>query len=144
MTELPKKEIIFRSRKMIKPEDLNGRDTLFGGRLMAWIDEECAIYCACQMDTNNIVTKYMSELNFQAPAYKGDVIEIGVGIVDIGNTSLTVTCVVRDKISKKEIITIDKIVFVCVDREGRAAPHNIAARQASAAPLRERPHIVPA
>ena len=123
--------IIFRSRKMVKSEDLNGRNTLFGGRLMAWIDEECAIYCACQMNTANIVTKYMSEMNFQAPAYQGDVIEIGVATLDIGTTSLTVTCVVRDKVTKREIITIDKIVFVCVDREGRAAAHNNTARKTS-------------
>ena len=63
--------------------------------------------------------------------YKRQVIEIGVATLDIGTTSLTVTCVVRDKVTKREIITIDKIVFVCVDREGRAAPHNIAARKAS-------------
>jgi len=43
--------IKFRTRKLIKPEDLNGRNTLFGGGLLAWIDEECAIYCACQMKT---------------------------------------------------------------------------------------------
>ena len=131
MSRITHNGIIFRSRKMVKSEDLNGRNTLFGGRLMAWIDEECAIYCACQMNTANIVTKYMSEMNFQAPAYQGDVIEIGVATLDIGTTSLTVTCVVRDKVTKREIITIDKIVFVCVDREGRAAPHNIAARKAS-------------
>jgi len=67
--------MIFRTRKLVKPEDLNGRDTLFGGRLLAWIDEECAIYCTCQMQSHNIVTKFISEMNFVAPAYKGDVIE---------------------------------------------------------------------
>jgi len=30
----------FRTRKLIKPEDLNARGTLFGGRVLAWIDEE--------------------------------------------------------------------------------------------------------
>ena len=123
MSRITHNGIIFRSRKMVKSEDLNGRNTLFGGRLMAWIDEECAIYCACQMNTANIVTKYMSEMNFQAPAYQGDVIEIGVATLDIGTTSLTVTCVVRDKVTKREIITIDKIVFVCVDREGLSLIH---------------------
>jgi len=129
---------------MIKPEDLNGRGTLFGGRLMAWIDEECAIYCACQMNTNNIVTKYISEMNFQAPAYQSDVIEIGVATVDVGRTSLTLKCVVRDKNTKREIITIDKIVFVCVDREGRAAPHNVTKPKEAPVRPRMRPEGVPA
>ncbi len=30
----------FRTRKLIKPEDLNARGTLFGGQMLKWIDEE--------------------------------------------------------------------------------------------------------
>ena len=29
----------FHTRKWVKPEDLNPNSTLFGGRLLAWIDE---------------------------------------------------------------------------------------------------------
>lgn len=115
--------LTFRTRKLVKPEDLNGRNTLFGGRLLAWIDEECYIYCACQMRSHDIVTKYISEMNFESPAYQGDVIEIGVDTIEVGRTSLTVRAVVRDKDTKREIISIDKIVFVSVNREGSAIPH---------------------
>ena len=62
---------------------------------MSWIDEECAIYCASQMKTHQIVTKYISEMNFMSPAYQGDLIEIGVETVSSGNTSLTLSCVVK-------------------------------------------------
>ena len=119
-------ELAFRARKLVKPEDLNARNTLFGGRLMAWIDEECAIYSACQMGTPTIVTKYISELDFKAPAYQGDVVEIGVETVSVGRTSLTVRCVARDKATKREIIAIEKIVFVAVGLNGRAARHDLA------------------
>ena len=30
----------FHTRKWVKPEDLNPNGTLFGGRLLEWIDEE--------------------------------------------------------------------------------------------------------
>ena len=119
-------ELIYRARKLVKPEDLNSRNTLFGGRLMAWIDEECAIYSACQMGISTIVTKYISELDFKAPAYQGDVIEIGVATTDIGRTSLTVRCVARDKRTKREIISIDRIVFVAIGLNGRATRHDLA------------------
>ena len=33
----------YRTRKLIKPADLNSRGTLFGGSLLKWIDEEAAI-----------------------------------------------------------------------------------------------------
>lgn len=113
----------FRTRKVVKPGDLNPRNTLFGGRLLEWIDEECGVYAACQMETENLVTKYMSELNFIAPARQGDVVEIGVETVSVGRSSLTVSCHVRIKQTLQEIVTIDKIVFVNVDENGRPKRH---------------------
>ena len=116
----------FRTRKLIKPEDLNGRNTLFGGRLMSWIDEECAIYCACQMQTPLIVTKFISEMNFMSPAYQGDMIEIGVDTVHVGRTSLTLSCIVRNKDTKDDLIRVEKLVFVAVDENGQPTPHALA------------------
>ena len=120
----------FRTRKLIKPEDLNGRNTLFGGRLMSWIDEECAIYCACQMKTHQIVTKYISEMNFMSPAYQGDMIEIGVETVSVGRTSLTLSAVVRNKDTKENLIQVDRLVFLSVDATGRPVPHALALQAA--------------
>lgn len=114
----------YRTRKLIKPEDLNGRNTLFGGRLMSWIDEECAVYACCQMKTSDIVTKYISEMNFITPAFQGDVIEIGVETAKIGDTSLTLTCIVRNKDSKQIIVKVDKVVFVAVDKAGKPKEYN--------------------
>ena len=54
----------FRTRKLIKPEDLNARGTLFGGQVLKWIDEESAIFAVCQLMNKNVVTKAMSEINF--------------------------------------------------------------------------------
>lgn len=116
----------FRTRKVVKPEDLNCNQTLFGGRLLSWIDEECGIYCACQMQTKTLITKYISEMNFMSPAHLGEVIEIGVETVDMGRTSLTVSCTVRDKMSERVIVKIDKIVFVCVDDTGRPKRHALS------------------
>ena len=116
----------FRTRKAIKPDDLNCQYTLFGGRLLAWIDEECGIYCACQMQTKTLITKYISEMNFISPAYLGEVIEIGVDTVKAGRTSLTVSCIVREKISERIIVKIDRIVFVAVNEEGRPVRHALS------------------
>ena len=56
--------MIFRTRKLIRPSDLNPRGTLFGGQVLKWIDEEAAIFAICQLDNSNIVTKIMSEVDF--------------------------------------------------------------------------------
>jgi len=115
----------FRSRRLVKSEDLNPRGTLFGGQLLKWIDEEAAIFAHCQLKTHKIVTKYISEINFVSPAKLGDVIEIGTDMVEIGNTSITFKCEVRNKMTKQTIIQIDRIVFVNVDNEGHSIPHNL-------------------
>jgi acyl-CoA hydrolase len=113
----------FRTRKLIKPEDLNARGTLFGGRVLAWIDEEAAIFAICQLGQKNIVTKAMSEINFVNTAKTGDIAEIGCELVSFGTTSVTLSCEVRNKDTKKTIIKIDKIVFVLLDDDGKPKPH---------------------
>ncbi|RNC85336.1 MAG: acyl-CoA thioesterase [Balneola sp.] len=114
------------TRKLIKPQDLNAHGTLFGGTVLSWIDEEAAIFVLCQLGKGNIVTKYMSEINFVNSAKLGEVIEIGMETVKFGRTSITVKCEVRTKFSKSTIITIDEIVFVHVNEFGRPKPHNIS------------------
>jgi acyl-CoA hydrolase len=113
----------FYTRKWVKPEDLNAHGTLFGGRLLSWIDEEAAIYTIIQLGTNGCVTKYMSEINFINSASQGDIIELGIKATSFGHTSITLTCEVRNKITQKSILTIDKIVFVSVDENGKPVKH---------------------
>lgn len=115
----------FRTRKLIKYEDLNVKGTLFGGQVLKWIDEEASIFCMCQLFTKNIVTKAMSEVDFISSARLGDIVEIGCELVNLGTTSITIACEVRNKNSKQTIIRIDKIVFVAVDENGKPEPHGI-------------------
>lgn len=113
----------YRTRKLIKPSDLNARGTLFGGQVLKWIDEEAAIFCICQLGSANIVTKAMSAINFVKTAKTGDIVEIGCEVVKFGNTSITVSCDVRNKNTKQSIIRIDEIVFVLLDENGKPKAH---------------------
>lgn len=113
----------FHTRKWIKPEDLNPNETLFGGRLLEWIDEEAALYSIIQLENPRTVTKFMSEINFRSSAKKGDIIEIGLEVTAFGKTSLTLACEVRNKMTREVIISIDKIIMVSLDGEGHPQPH---------------------
>ncbi|MFT4062205.1 MAG: hotdog domain-containing protein [Edaphocola sp.] len=113
----------FYTRKLIKPEDLNANNTLFGGSLLRWLDEEAAIYTIIQLGTVRCVTKFISEINFVSTAKQGDIIELGIKAMKFGTTSLTLTCQVRHKLTLQTILTIDKMVFVCVDDDGKPVPH---------------------
>ena len=79
----------FRTRKWVKPEDLNANGSLFGGSLLRWIDEEAAIYAIIQLGNYSVVTKFISEIEFQASAKQGDLIEMGLRATHFGRTSLT-------------------------------------------------------
>jgi len=85
----------YRTRKLVKPSDLNPRRTLFGGQVLKWIDEEVL----------------------------GDIIEFGMDMVKVGTSSITIACDVRNKITKQSIVRIDKIVFVLLDENGKPKPH---------------------
>lgn len=113
----------FHTRKWIKPEDLNPNGSLFGGSLLKWIDEEAAIYAMCQLEAPKVVTKLISEINFVSSGKLGDIVEMGMTASEFGRTSITLKCEVRNKITKKAILTIDRMVFVNVNDNGEPIPH---------------------
>lgn len=113
----------FHTRKWVKPEDLNPNRSLFGGKLLAWIDEEAALYSIVQLENPHVVTKYMSEINFMASAKQGDIVEIGIEVVKFGTTSLVLKCEVRNKMTHETIITVDQITMVNLDENGKPKPH---------------------
>lgn len=112
---------------MVAARDLNSNGTLFGGRALEWIDEEAFIFVTCQLDSDSVVTRSMSEVGFLATARQGDIVEIGMETVAIGRTSLTVRSEMRNRRTKQLITTVERIVFVCVDGEGRPVAHGITA-----------------
>ena len=114
--------MIYRTRKIIKYEDLNPRGSLFGGQLLKWIDEEASVYAICQIGDRMVVTKAMSKIDFRTSPKLGDIIEIGMDLVKVGTTSITFKCHVRNKYTKEDVITVDEIVFVRVDENGKPTP----------------------
>ena len=115
----------FLSRKLVQPGDLNANNTLFGGRCLAWVDEEAAIYAAIETRHKRVVTKSISAINFVAAAYQGDVIEIGIALKRVGKTSITLEVQVRDLTTQRVIVNIDEMVFVCVDENGKPVRHSL-------------------
>lgn len=120
----------FRTRKIVTPRDLNPHGTLFGGRVLQWIDEEAFIYASCQLNTTSLVTKLMSAVDFVSSGRVGDIVEIGCEVLEIGTTSITVSCQVRNKETGAVITEVERIVFVNVDKSGRPTPHGVSGTKA--------------
>ena len=113
----------FNTRKWVKPEDLNPNGTLFGGQLLAWIDEEAALYTVIQLENSKIVTKYMSEINFMASAKQGDIVEIGMEVIKFGKSSISMKCEARNKMTRETILTVENIIMVNLGDDGKPKPH---------------------
>jgi len=122
-------------------EDLNSAGTIFGGRLVAWIDEGTAIFASCQMNARRIVTKKISELIFHQPAKLGDMLEIWCKVAQSGRTSLTISVLVtrrsfaddlagtKNSLNSYQLkpeteICRCELVFVAVDENGSPRPWN--------------------
>lgn len=113
----------FHTRKWIKPEDLNPNGTLFGGRLLEWIDEEAALFAIIQFDNPKVVTKSMGAIEFLASAKQGDIVEIGIKITKAGNAYIGLSCEVRNIMTHDTIISISNIVMVNLGKDGKPKAH---------------------
>jgi acyl-CoA thioesterase YciA len=113
----------FHTRKWVKPEDLNPNGSLFGGKLLAWLDEELALYSIIQLENPRIVTKHMSEINFRSSARQGDIIEIGIDVVKFGTTSLVLKCEARNMMTRETIISIESTTMVNLGEDGKPKAH---------------------
>ena len=113
----------FLTRKLVTPADLNPRGTLHGGQLLKWIDEEGGIHAALELKTGWIVTKFISEIDFKFPVLEGDVVEIGMQTLSIGKTSVTIACDVRSLQADRIVCSIDKMVYIRVNKYGLPKPH---------------------
>lgn len=116
-------QLKFHTRKWVKPEDLNPNNTLFGGSLLKWIDEESVIYAIIQLENPRVVTKLISEINFINAPVQGDIIEMGIVATEFGRSSITMRCEVRNKLTREAILSIDKLVFVNLGLDGKPSPH---------------------
>jgi len=103
-------------RWLVTQPDLNSHKTLHGGILMKWIDESAGME-ARLITGKSCVTRYISNIDFVATAKCGDIIEVCIKPYAIGNTSITFSATVKNKMAGL-IAVVDRIVFVAVDEDG--------------------------
>ncbi len=98
---------------------------LFGGIMLSWIDEAGAAF-ACQIaDTGRMVTKYMSEVNFERAVRPGQLIKIYGRCLSIGNTSVTIEIEARRHSiynGTQKPVCKCSMVFVRIDGDGEPVP----------------------
>jgi uncharacterized protein (TIGR00369 family) len=111
---------------LVRPEHLNGANTIFGGVLLAWIDEAAAIAVIKKLKSPHIVTVSMDQVHFMRPVRAGSLVRLHTSVVAIGRTSITLRVHADTYGSREPVIIVERIVFVLVDGEGRPHPHGLA------------------
>ncbi|HEV8268957.1 MAG TPA: hotdog domain-containing protein [Thermoanaerobaculia bacterium] len=111
-------------RVTMMPRDTNAHGTIFGGILLAYIDQAGAIATRPYCDL--VVTVKMTEVVFHEPVYVGDVVSFHSEVKRIGTTSITVGVSVQAErwrsAGKSVKVTEAEIVYVNVDESRRPIP----------------------
>jgi acyl-CoA thioesterase YciA len=113
------------STHFCKAANVGYHGNLFGGTMLAWLDE-AGVSFACQIcDTPRMVTKKISEVVFHKPVRPGQIIKIYGEVKVIGNRSITIHLEARRHSvysgSQKTVLTTD-MTFVRIDGDGDAIP----------------------
>lgn len=110
--------------RMLRHEDMNGSDRLFGGRLMEWIDDAAGI-AARRHSGCAITTVAVDTLEFKYPAFLNDIVTIEAWVTHVERTSMEVRVdtYVEDTVTgERRMINHAYLTEVCIDDAGRPIP----------------------
>jgi acyl-CoA thioesterase YciA len=113
------------STHFCKAANVGYHGNLFGGTMLAWLDEAGAIFACQECDTPRMVTKKISEVVFNKPIRPGQIIKIYGEVKRVGNRSITIRLEARRHSvyngSQRIVLTTD-MSFVRIDGDGEAIP----------------------
>lgn len=110
--------------ELVLPSDANSLGTIFGGRVMAWIDIAAAI-AAGKHARRVVVTASIDALHFVAPVKVGDVVYIYARVNFASRTSMEIGV----RVEAEHLATGDRthtstayLTFVALDANGKPTP----------------------
>ena len=109
-------------REMVMPTDTNKHGTIFGGKIMSWIDIAAAM--AAERHCNNpVVTAHISDIDFISPINVVFHVSIKASINYVGRSSMIVGVRVDSEnpyTGEKKKTTKAYVTFVAIDESGKA------------------------
>ncbi|MCR5420360.1 MAG: acyl-CoA thioesterase [Lachnospiraceae bacterium] len=109
------------SFKAVQNGDINVNKSLFGGNLLAWMDEAAGI-AAIRHCGMTVTTAAIDNLQFKKSLHLGDLVVIEARVTYVGNTSLEVRVdVYKEDIEEAKRYPVNRAFFteVCIDKEGK-------------------------
>lgn len=108
-----------------KASDIGVHSNMFGGTMLALIDQSSGAYASQICDTPRMVTIKIDELIFKNPVKEGNIIKIYARVKEFGRTSVTIYMEVRKHnvyTGVQEVVVHTEIKFVRIDEEGNPIP----------------------
>ncbi|MCI5071824.1 acyl-CoA thioesterase [bacterium] len=103
--------------QQVLPGDTNPLGTVFGGKVMMWIDTAGAV-AAMRHVKGNVVTASIDKVDFHASGQVGDVMVLKSKVTFTGRTSLEVSVEVlaeNPRTGKRQLTTDAFLTFVAID-----------------------------
>jgi len=113
------------TNEIVQPEDLNINNTLFGGRLVSWVDKIAAISAFKHSDMS-CVTVSIDHLNFKKVVPQGSLVTLRASVNRVFNTSLEVGVKVTMRRGNwgqgESHVCSAYLSFVALNEEGKKTP----------------------
>ena len=110
------------THRLVLPGDLNQYGSLFGGRLLSWVDEAAWIAASAEFPHCQFVTIAMDKVEFRHGVGDGTILRISCTMSRKGKTSVTYEVSVADaKDSSGLPVFQTNVTFVSVDDSGKKA-----------------------
>ena len=119
------------SKKIVMAKDIGIHGNLFGGILMAWLDEAAASLATEFCKTPNMVTVRIGELVFKKPLKAGNHLRIYGAVTEIGKSSISIALEARryNLYSGEEVVVCNtNSTFVRLDDDGSPTPIDSSVR----------------
>ncbi|RDY70722.1 acyl-CoA thioesterase [Halobacillus trueperi] len=110
--------------RLVLPPDTNHLDTIFGGKVLSYIDEIAAL-TAIKHSNCVVVTASIDSVDFLSSAKVGDALTLEACVTSTGRTSMEVYVKVfaDDLLQGRKVMTTESfLTMVAVDAEGKPTP----------------------
>ncbi|WP_102273013.1 acyl-CoA thioesterase [Cytobacillus massiliigabonensis] len=118
------KESFVVKTSIVLPPDTNAYGTLFGGKLMAYIDDVAGI-SAMRHARKNVVTASTDSVDFLHPIYQGNSVCLEAFVTYTGRSSMEifVKVIAEDLLSgERNICAMSFLTMVAIDENGKPSP----------------------
>lgn len=121
MQTRPMKESRTIQTKLVLPPDTNHMNSIFGGKVLAYIDEIAGI-SAMKHSRKQVVTASIDSVDFLSSAHVGDVLELEANVTSTGRTSMEVYVRVKShnlQTGEERLTTESFLTMVAMGEDGK-------------------------